>query len=124
MYVLRADAVFDLAMGVLLLAATWTRLYAVLDLPHPTPELFTQIAGALLLAFSYLLWLAPAAALTRPVAVAAAAANALASVTIVVWLLASDLGVGALGTVLLALVALALAVFAVAETLIARGTEA
>ena len=53
--VLRADAILDVAPGLVLLAATWGGLFDALDLPHPEPELFTQVAGGLLLAFGYLL---------------------------------------------------------------------
>ena len=119
--VLRADALLDLAVGVLLLLAPWDGLYAALDLPHAKPELFVQVAGGLLVAFAYLLWVAPTAeVLTRQVALVAAVANALAVVLIVGWLVAGGLGIGALGSALLIAVAAALALFAGAEALIAR----
>lgn len=119
--VLRADAVFDAALGVLLVSATWDGLYAALDLPHAAPELLVQIAGVLLLAFAYLLWIAPEGRdLRRRIALAAAVANLASALVIVVWLINGELGVGALGTALLALVAAVLAGFAAAEAMIVR----
>ena len=37
---LRARALLDVALGVLLLAATWDGLYDALGLPLPRPELY------------------------------------------------------------------------------------
>ena len=123
--VLRADAVLDLVLGVVLLPASWDGLYRALDLPRARPEAFVQVGGVLLIAFSYLLWIAPEARLlTRRVAAAAAFANALAAVILFLWLVNGELRVGSLGTELLLLVAGALAVFAAAEAWIARRAEA
>ena len=88
---LRTDAFFGFVFAVVLLAATWNELYDALTLPQPEPEVFAQIAGALLLGFSYLLWIAPRSAnLAQPVAAAAALANALIAVCVLVWLLRGD----------------------------------
>ena len=118
--VLYADAAFDTLAGLLLLLAPWDWLYDTLDLPHPRPELFTQIAGGLFLGFAYLLWLAPRTEpLTRAVALTAAAANAVGAVLIAAWLVVGDVGTGGTGTVLLAALAALLAVFAAGEARIA-----
>jgi hypothetical protein len=115
------DALFDAVMGVLLLMATWEWLYDALDLPHAEPEIFTQVAGGLLLAFAYLLWVgANDERVTRLVARAAAVANAAGALIIVIWLLVGDLGIDTLGTVLLALVAAILVVFAFLESSVFR----
>jgi hypothetical protein len=113
--VLRADAILDVALGFVLLAATWGGLYDALDLPHPEPELFTQVAGGLLLAFGYLLWIAPRdASLTQAVSFTAAFANALGTVVLLVWLAGGYVD----GILLWALVPV-LAAFAVLEARIA-----
>ena len=119
--ILRADAVFSFAVGILLLAGTWDGLYDTLDLPQARPAVFVQVGGALLIAFAYLLWKAPAeATMTREVALGAAVANGLAAIIIVLWLTAAETGIDTLGTVLLAVAAAVLAGFAVAEAAIAR----
>ena len=111
--VLRADALLDAALGILLLAGTWDGLYAALDLPHQGPDFFAQLSGGLLIAFAYLLWIAPRdVRLSQTVSAVAATANAAGVVIIAAWLVIGDLGVGSLGTALLAVIALALAVFA------------
>ncbi len=118
--VLRADALVDIVLGLVLLLAPWDGLYRTLDLPRPEPELFAQLAGALLVAFAYLLWLAPRdETLTLVVAAAAALANATAVVLVGGWLVAGDLDVGGRGTTLLASVAVLVALFAALEAAIA-----
>ena len=118
--VLRADAVLDVALGFVLLAATWGGLYDALDLPHPEPELFTQVAGGLLLAFGYLLWLAPRDVnLTQAVSLTAAFANALGAVVLIVWLVGGHVD----GVLLWALVPV-LAAFAALEARIASRSVA
>ena len=118
--ILRADAIFDLVAGALLLMSTWEGLFRALDLPRAEPELWTQIAGGLLLAFGYLLWIAPRdVRLTQAVSATAAVANALGVIVIVVWLLVGDLAIGGLGTALLLVLAGILAFFAAAEAVIA-----
>lgn len=113
---LRANALFDLLVGLVLLSASWDRLYRWLDLPPARPEMFPQVAGAALLGFAYLLWVsARDPGLARPAALAAAWTNALSAVVIAVWLGVGTLGVGLPGAVLLAVVAGILAAFALAE---------
>lgn len=118
---MRANAVFDLAVGLLLLSGTWDGLFDALDLPRATPPLFAQVGGAALVAFAYLLWTSvEGGVLQRRVAAAAAGANALSAAVIVVWLINGGLGIDALGKTLLVLAAVLLGLFAAAQARIAR----
>jgi hypothetical protein len=54
------DALFDAAMGLLLLSASWDGLFEALGLPVARPAFYAQLAGGLLLAY-VLLWLVAAA---------------------------------------------------------------
>jgi hypothetical protein len=121
MSVLRVDAVFDAAMGLLLLSATWDGLYDALGLPVARPGLYAQLAGGLLLAYAYLLWHGGD---RRRLAAVTAAVNALGVVVIAVWLLSGELGAETLGEVLLWLVAAILAAFAALEVRVAREAAA
>jgi hypothetical protein len=118
--VLRADAVFDAAMGLLLLSATWDGLYDALGLPVARPALYAQLAGGLLLAYAYLLWQGGD---RRRLAAVTAAVNALGGVVIAVWLLSGELDAETLGEVLLWLAAAVLGLFALLELRLA-GEEA
>jgi hypothetical protein len=115
------DALFDAAMGLLLLSASWDGLFEALGLPVARPAFYAQLAGGLLLAYAFLLWHDGGA---RRLVAATAGVNALGVVVIVVWLLSGDLGAETLGEVLLWLVAAALAVFAVLELRLARPERA
>ena len=118
--VLRADAVLDVALGLVLLSATWGGLYGALGLPHPEPELFTQVAGGLLVSFGYLLWIAPREThLAYAVSLTAAFANALGAVVLFVWLVGGHVD----GALLWALVPV-LGAFAVLESRIAARSVA
>ena len=119
--VLRAHALFAAALGVLLVTSTWEGLFNALDLPRGEPELFAQVAGALFLAFGYLLWIAPRdVRLTHAVAAAAAFASGFGAIVVAAWLVAGDLpGVGDAGKAALAALAAVLAAFAVVEAMIA-----
>jgi hypothetical protein len=118
--ILRADAVFDAVVGLLLLSATWGRLYRALDLPRAQPELAAQIAGAVLLFGAYLLWVAPTdPLLTRHVAGASSFGNSLSALIILSWLVFGDLGVGSLGTALLWIITAVLVVFAILQARVA-----
>ena len=122
---LRADALLDLVLGALLLLAPFDALYDALDLPRAEPAFWAQLAGGMLIAFAYLLWISPRdVRLTNAVAMAAAVANAGGVLLIAVWLLNGGLDVGGLGTTLLVLVAAALVVFAVLEGRIAARSVA
>jgi hypothetical protein len=122
--ILRADAVFDAVVGLLMLSATWEGLYRALDLPRAQPELAAQIAGAVLLFGAYLLWVAPTdPLLTRHVAGASSFGNALSALIILTWLSFGDLGVGSLGTALLWIITALLVVFAVLQARVAAGAR-
>lgn len=119
--VMRADAVFDLALGLLLLVATWGGLYDLLRLPIAQPEIFTQAGGAVLIGFAYLLSQAPdEPGLLRPIATGAAIANGLGAFVILVWLVTGKLGIGSAGTVLFVIVLLVLIAFAFFQYRISR----
>lgn len=113
---LRFDAVFDFVLGVLLLTATWSDLYETLDLPQAEPEVFTQLAGGLLVTYAYLLWVAP---LNRffatQISLATGVANAVGVVLLAIWLSSGDLDIGDLGAILLNVVSAILAVLAALE---------
>jgi hypothetical protein len=112
--VLLVDAVYSVAVGVLFLAGTWDGLWDALDLPQGQPAVFVQIGGALLWGIAYLLWLAARTpSFMVPVARASALMNALTAVVIVVWLIAGELDIDTLGTVLLIAAAALSAAFTV-----------
>jgi hypothetical protein len=121
--VLMANAVLDFIAGLLLLAGTWDGLWDALELPQGKPALFVQVGGAALVGWAYLLWrAADAPPLRASVALAAAIADGLAALVVVIWLVAGELpdDVDTLGTILLIALALVLAVFAVLKAGIAR----
>jgi hypothetical protein len=120
--VLLANAVFDLAAGLLLLTGTWDGLWDALDLPQAQPALFVQVGGAALLGWSYVLWRAAGEpALRAPVALAAAVADGLAALVVLIWLVTGELpdDVDALGTILLIALVVVLGAFAVLKARIA-----
>ena len=122
--VLRADAVAFAAFGVLLLLAPWNDLYELLGLPRASPELWTQLAGLLLLAFAHVLWLAPRSGhATQLVALAGAIANVGAAAVIATWL-ARGLDVDTVGSAVLWLVAVVSAAFGAVEAWIASRSVA
>jgi hypothetical protein len=119
--VMRADAAFDLLLGLLLLVATWNGLYDLLRLPIAQPEIFTQAAGAILIGFAYILSQAPdEPALLRPIATGAAIANGLGAFVILVWVVTGKLGIGSAGTVLFVIVLLILVTFTFFQYRISR----
>jgi hypothetical protein len=120
--VLRANAVFDLAAGLLLLTGTWDGLWDALDLPQGQPALFVQVGGAALLGWAYVLWrAADEPPLRTPVALAAAVADGLAALVVLIWLVTGELpdDVDALGTILLIALVVVLGAFAVLKARIA-----
>lgn len=120
--VLLANAVFDLAAGLLLLTGTWDGLWDALDLPQGQPALFVQVGGAALLGWAYVLWrAADEPPLRTPVALAAAVADGLAALVVVIWLVTGELpdDVDALGTILLIALVVVLGVFAALKARIA-----
>ena len=121
--VLMANAVLDFLAGLLLIAGTWDGLWDALDLPQGTPAVFVQVGGAALVGWAYLLWrAADAPPLRASVALAAAIADGLAALVVLIWLVAGELPdyVDTLGTILLIALVLVLGVFAVLKAGIAR----
>ena len=121
--VLMANAVLDFLAGLLLLAGTWDGLWDALELPQGKPAVFVQVGGAALVGWAYLLWrAADAPPLRASVALAAAIADGLAALVVLIWLVAGELPdyVDTLGTILLIALVLVLGVFAVLKAGIAR----
>jgi hypothetical protein len=121
--VLRANAVLDVVVGVLLLAGTWDGLWDALDLPQGQPSLFVQVGGAALVGLAYLLWqAADEPPLRAPISLAAAGVDGIAALVVLVWLVSGSLpnNVDALGTILLIALAVVLGVLAVLKAGIAR----
>ena len=122
---LRADAVLFALVGVVLLLSPWDALFRALGLPQGSPPLWTQIAGLLLLALAYLLWVAPRdVRLTQAVSLAAGAANVAAAVLIGAWVLFADPGTAGRGSALLLAIAAAAVVVGVLELRIASRSVA
>jgi hypothetical protein len=121
--VLMANAVFDLVAGLLLLMGTWDGLWDALDLPQGQPALFVQVGGAALVGWAFLLWRATdEPPLRASVAGAAAGADGLAALVVLVWLVTGELpnDVDALGTILLIALVLVLGGFAVLNAMVAK----
>jgi hypothetical protein len=120
--VMRANAVFFALAGLLLLVATWQGLYDLLSLPIAQPEVFSQLGGAVLIGFAYVLSTAPDnTGMLRPVARGAAVANALAALVILVWLVTGKLGIGGLGDVIFVAALLILAALAYFQYRVSQG---
>ncbi len=119
---LHADALFDFALGLLLLLAVWDDLFRALGLPPAQPAIYAEVAGILLWGYAYLLWIAPDyTGLTRRVATVTGAANVAAGALLLLWVASRPGGMEILGGVLVVGVALALLGFAYLEARIARG---
>ncbi len=119
---LHADALFDFALGLLLVLAVWDDLFLALGLPPARPAIYAEIAGVLLWGYAYLLWVAPDyAGLTRRVATVTAAANVAAGALLLLWVASGPGGMEVLGGVLIVAGALALLGFAYLEARIAGG---
>jgi hypothetical protein len=124
-FVLRANAVFDLCVGLVLGASTWDGLYNALGAHKPNPAPLAQLAGILFCAFAYLLWIAPRdVRLTRAVAAGSAIANGATALLALAWEVAGDLTLPAHQDALVLLVAAACAGFAIAEAVIASRSVA
>jgi hypothetical protein len=121
--VLRANAVVYSVEGLLLLAGTWDGLWDALDLPQGQPAVFVQVGGATLVGLAYLLWrAADQPPLRAPVALAAAGADALGALVILVWLVTGlPEDVDALGTAILIALVAVLGAFAALNARVASG---
>ncbi len=115
--VFRADAVFDLAFGLLpVLSPFLDGLFAWLGLPNPAPQIFTQLGGGLLVGFAWLLWVSPKHDTVSPlVGVAVGLVNVAGVILIVLWLTLGRLEASPLGTAVLITSCPFLSVFAVRE---------
>jgi hypothetical protein len=124
-FVLRANALFDLAVGLVLGAATWDWLYDLLGAHKPNPAPLAQFAGILLCAFGYLLWIAPRdVRLTRAVAAGSAFANGATVLLAAAWELPGRLTLPAKDDAAIIAVALVSGAFAIAEGFIASRSVA
>jgi hypothetical protein len=123
--VLRANALFDLAVGLVLGAATWDWLYDTIGAHKPNPAPLGQFAGILLVAFAYLLWIAPRdVRLTRALAAGSAFANGATFLLAVAWELPGRLTLPAKDDAAIIAVALVSGAFAIAEGYIASRSVA
>jgi hypothetical protein len=123
--VLRANALFALAVGLVLGAATWDALYNALGAHKPNPAPLAQLAGVLFCAFAYLLWIAPRdVRLTRAVAAAGVIANGGTALLVLAWELPGKLSLPAQQDVLVLGVAVVSGAFAIAEGVIASRSVA
>lgn len=119
--VLFFDALFDLALGLLLLVSPFATLYAALQLPPPAPAMYGQLLGIALLGFAWLLAFAAfRGALTVPVARMAGPVNLASALLIAAWLIVFDLPVQGAGRIWLAVLALMLGFFALLLIPLAR----
>jgi hypothetical protein len=117
-----ANSIFHFLLGLLLLTGTWDGLWGALDLPQGQPALFVQIGGAALVGWAYLLWrAADAPPLRAAVGLAAAIADGLGFLVILIWLVTDELpdDVDALGIILLVALGIVLAVFAALNATVA-----
>ena len=97
--VLTVNAVVSAVAAVVLLAATWKGLFEHLSKFRPIPWIYAQLAGAAFLGLAYLCWRARHDAVLRPVvARAVAITNAIAFVSIAVWLFSDDRGIPSAGS--------------------------
>ena len=120
--VLRLNALADAVLGVFFLLAPWHTLYDAVDLPTPQPEIYTQSLGVTLLAFAYVLWLAPREdAMARGVSAAAVIGHVGGAALVLGWLLFGDLDVGTQGTIELVVVTVIGLALAAQEARIASG---
>jgi hypothetical protein len=97
-------------------------LWDALDLPQGQPALFVQVGGAALVGWAYLLWRAAAAPpLRAAVGFAAAIADGLASLVVLIWLVTGELpdDVDTLGIILLIGLLVVFAVFAALNATVA-----
>jgi hypothetical protein len=123
--VLRANALFHLAVGVVLGLATWDALYDLVGAHKPNPAPLAQLAGVLFCTFAYLLWIAPRdVRLTRAVAAGGAIANGGTALLVLAWELPGRISLPLHQDVIVITVAVVCAGFAVAEGVIASRSVA
>ena len=126
---MRAAAVAALTIGVVLGLASWDGLYDALDLPQPLPALLAQVGGVALVGLAWISW----SAARRPELISTAAVAGVighggGALAIAGWLAFRDpeleLGIGDLGTALLAVTGAVLGLLALAQLAIALRSRA
>ena len=126
---MRAAALAALTIGIVLALASWDGLYDALDLPQPLPALLAQVGGVALIGLAWISW----SAASRPellgtAAIAGVIAYGGAALAIGGWLAFRDpeleLGIGDLGTVLIAIAGAAFGLLALAQLAIALRSRA
>ena len=106
--VVRADALFEAALGTALVVGAATYLLGDDDFPSPVGGTVVAIVGLLLLGLAGFLWRGAISLTTL------AAANALSAVLALVWLVVGD-GFSAAGTLVVGVAAVGLASLAAAQ---------
>lgn len=121
---MRVAALATLIAGAALALASWDGLYDALDLPQPLPALLAQIGGVALIGLAWIAW----SAARRPELIGTAAVAGLighggGALAIAGWLAFRDpeleLGIGDLGTALLAVTGAVFGLLAVTQLAIA-----
>lgn len=92
------------------------RAFSVVGLPNPTPEIFTQLGGGLLIGYAYLLWISPNEHSIAPtIGWVVGVVNIAGAALILWWVLFSKLSLPNAGIILLFCASALLIVFAVGE---------
>lgn len=114
--VLLLDAVLQVLVGLVLLLAPMQSIYNALQLPQPSPALYGQMLGVLLIGVAWLLVRAAFNGnLTAPVAGVVGNVNLACAVLIIVWLVFFELPVTGAGRIWLPILAAVMALFAALE---------
>lgn len=114
--VLFLDAILDLLLGMLLLAAPMSSFYAALQVPQPQPALFGQLLGLALIALAWLLWQATVnGQVTVAVARTVGPLNLVSALLILAWALFLDMPLQTGGRVWLGALSAVLIFFAVVQ---------
>lgn len=116
---LRADALFELGLGVPLATGGISGMHAALELPRPASEPVATAFGASLVPAAAVLWAASSRPRRRPLQ-AIAAVNAISGAVLAAWIARERDETGALGTATVGGTAVALLALAAAEARVAR----
>jgi hypothetical protein len=112
--VVRADALFEAVLGLVLLAGAATGALDASDFPDPFGVAVIAGVGVLLLVLAYVIW-------SGRVGVAAlAAGNAVTALAALIWLVVAS-GFSTSGAAIVAITVVALAVLAAAQAVTLRG---
>jgi hypothetical protein len=115
--VVRADALFEAVLGLVLLAGAATRALDASDFPSPVGVAVIAAVGVLLLVVAYVI-------LSKRVGVAAlAAGNMVTAIAALLWLVLAS-GFSATGAAIVAITAAALSVLAAAQAVTLRRSPA